>query len=114
MTPRPICRASSNGWSAARRSSSIGPARLWQRWCPWSGGPTAPPSVPSPANWTSPATGTHQKPTPRSPPTSASAHDPAAGHSRRAPAITGDATVGVEFLDRLRHEPDIFLSPVTL
>ncbi|MGC4878018.1 type II toxin-antitoxin system VapC family toxin [Micromonospora sp. DT43] len=29
-------------------------------------------------------------------------------------AITGDATVGVEFLDRLRHEPDIFLSPVTL
>ncbi|MET8040751.1 type II toxin-antitoxin system VapC family toxin [Micromonospora sp. NPDC005215] len=29
-------------------------------------------------------------------------------------AITGDATLGTEFLDRLRHEPDIFLSPVTL
>ncbi|MEV5820846.1 type II toxin-antitoxin system VapC family toxin [Micromonospora harpali] len=29
-------------------------------------------------------------------------------------AITGDATLGVEFLDQLRHEPDIFLSPVTL
>lgn len=29
-------------------------------------------------------------------------------------AITGDATLGAEFLDRLRHEPDIFLSPVTL
>lgn len=29
-------------------------------------------------------------------------------------AITGDATLGEEFLDRLRHDPDIFLSPVTL
>ncbi|TDC53673.1 type II toxin-antitoxin system VapC family toxin [Micromonospora sp. KC207] len=29
-------------------------------------------------------------------------------------AITGDATLGTEFLDQLRHEPDIFLSPVTL
>ncbi|MCG5443371.1 type II toxin-antitoxin system VapC family toxin [Micromonospora sp. NIE79] len=29
-------------------------------------------------------------------------------------AITGDANLGAEFLDRLRHEPDIFLSPVTL
>jgi PIN domain nuclease of toxin-antitoxin system len=29
-------------------------------------------------------------------------------------AITGDPTLGTEFLDRLRHEPDIFLSPVTL
>ncbi|GIJ21117.1 hypothetical protein Vlu01_17410 [Micromonospora lutea] len=29
-------------------------------------------------------------------------------------AITGDPTLGTEFLDRLRHEPDIFLSPVSL
>ncbi|MEU5964306.1 type II toxin-antitoxin system VapC family toxin [Micromonospora parva] len=29
-------------------------------------------------------------------------------------AITGDETLGTELLDRLRHEPDIFLSPVTL
>ncbi|MET8282561.1 type II toxin-antitoxin system VapC family toxin [Micromonospora sp. NPDC005174] len=29
-------------------------------------------------------------------------------------AITGDPTLGTELLDRLRHEPDIFLSPVTL
>ncbi|MGC5309247.1 type II toxin-antitoxin system VapC family toxin [Micromonospora zamorensis] len=29
-------------------------------------------------------------------------------------AITGDASLDTEFLDRLRHEPDIFLSPVTL
>ena len=29
-------------------------------------------------------------------------------------AITGDRTLGDEFLDRLRHDPDIFLSPVTL
>ncbi|MDO3687492.1 type II toxin-antitoxin system VapC family toxin [Micromonospora sp. C28ISP2-4] len=29
-------------------------------------------------------------------------------------AITGDATLGVEFLDRLRHDPDAFLSPVSL
>ncbi|WBB55994.1 type II toxin-antitoxin system VapC family toxin [Verrucosispora sp. WMMD573] len=29
-------------------------------------------------------------------------------------AITGDSTLGTELLDRLRHEPDIFLSPVTL
>ncbi|MFX0594364.1 type II toxin-antitoxin system VapC family toxin [Melissospora conviva] len=29
-------------------------------------------------------------------------------------AITGDPTLGAELLDRLRHEPDIFLSPVTL
>jgi PIN domain nuclease of toxin-antitoxin system len=28
--------------------------------------------------------------------------------------ITGDPTLGDEFLDRLRHDPDIFLSPVTL
>lgn len=28
--------------------------------------------------------------------------------------ITADATLGDEFLDRLRHDPDIFLSPVTL
>jgi PIN domain nuclease of toxin-antitoxin system len=28
--------------------------------------------------------------------------------------ITGDSTLGDEFLDRLRHDPDIFLSPVTL
>lgn len=29
-------------------------------------------------------------------------------------AITGDPTLGAELLDQLRHEPDIFLSPVTL
>jgi PIN domain nuclease of toxin-antitoxin system len=29
-------------------------------------------------------------------------------------AITGDATLGDEFLDRLRQDPDIFLSPVSL
>lgn len=29
-------------------------------------------------------------------------------------AITGDATLGPELLDRLRHDPDIFLSPVSL
>ncbi|MDZ5447442.1 type II toxin-antitoxin system VapC family toxin [Micromonospora sp. 4G57] len=29
-------------------------------------------------------------------------------------AITGDATLGEEFLDRLRYDPDIFLSPVSL
>ena len=29
-------------------------------------------------------------------------------------AITGDTTLGAEFLDRLRHDPDIFLSPVSL
>jgi PIN domain nuclease of toxin-antitoxin system len=29
-------------------------------------------------------------------------------------AITGDASLGEEFLDRLRHDPDIFLSPVSL
>ncbi|MFG2061621.1 type II toxin-antitoxin system VapC family toxin [Micromonospora sp. NPDC048871] len=29
-------------------------------------------------------------------------------------AITGDATLGAELLDQLRHEPDIFLSPVSL
>ncbi len=29
-------------------------------------------------------------------------------------AITGDATLDGEFLDRLRHDPDIFLSPVSL
>ena len=29
-------------------------------------------------------------------------------------AITGDPTLGIEFLDRLRHDPDIFLSPVSL
>ncbi|SCG39823.1 type II toxin-antitoxin system VapC family toxin [Micromonospora halophytica] len=29
-------------------------------------------------------------------------------------AITGDATLDTEFLDQLRHEPDIFLSPVSL
>ncbi|MFG1882334.1 type II toxin-antitoxin system VapC family toxin [Micromonospora sp. NPDC049102] len=29
-------------------------------------------------------------------------------------AITGDPALGPELLDRLRHEPDIFLSPVTL
>ncbi|AYF25968.1 PIN domain nuclease [Micromonospora tulbaghiae] len=29
-------------------------------------------------------------------------------------AITGDATLGVEFLDRLRHDPDVLLSPVSL
>lgn len=29
-------------------------------------------------------------------------------------AITGDATLGDEFLDRLRHDPDVFLSPVSL
>jgi PIN domain nuclease of toxin-antitoxin system len=28
--------------------------------------------------------------------------------------ITADPTLGEEFLDRLRHDPDIFLSPVTL
>jgi PIN domain nuclease of toxin-antitoxin system len=28
--------------------------------------------------------------------------------------ITGDPTLGDEFLDRLRDDPDIFLSPVTL
>jgi PIN domain nuclease of toxin-antitoxin system len=29
-------------------------------------------------------------------------------------AIVGDDTLGEEFLDRLRHDPDIFLSPVSL
>ncbi len=29
-------------------------------------------------------------------------------------AIAGDATLGGDFLDRLRHDPDIFLSPVSL
>jgi PIN domain nuclease of toxin-antitoxin system len=29
-------------------------------------------------------------------------------------AIAGDATLGEEFLDRLRHDPDVFLSPVSL
>ncbi|MET7877911.1 type II toxin-antitoxin system VapC family toxin [Micromonospora profundi] len=29
-------------------------------------------------------------------------------------AITGDPTLGAEFLDRLRHDPDIVLSPVSL
>ncbi|MFB9237166.1 type II toxin-antitoxin system VapC family toxin [Plantactinospora siamensis] len=29
-------------------------------------------------------------------------------------AITGDATLGEDFLDRLRHDPEIFLSPVSL
>jgi PIN domain nuclease of toxin-antitoxin system len=29
-------------------------------------------------------------------------------------AITGDATLGEDVLDRLRHDPDIFLSPVSL
>ena len=29
-------------------------------------------------------------------------------------AIAGDATLGEDFLDRLRHDPDIFLSPVSL
>ena len=29
-------------------------------------------------------------------------------------AITGDATLGEDFLNRLRHDPDIFLSPVSL
>ena len=29
-------------------------------------------------------------------------------------AITGDTTLSEEFLDRLRHDPDIFLSPVSL
>jgi PIN domain nuclease of toxin-antitoxin system len=29
-------------------------------------------------------------------------------------AIAGDGTLGADFLDRLRHDPDIFLSPVSL
>ena len=29
-------------------------------------------------------------------------------------AITGDATLSEDLLDRLRHDPDIFLSPVSL
>jgi PIN domain nuclease of toxin-antitoxin system len=29
-------------------------------------------------------------------------------------AITGDATLGEDLLDRLRHDPDVFLSPVSL
>ena len=29
-------------------------------------------------------------------------------------AITGDATLGEDFLNRLRHDADIFLSPVSL
>lgn len=29
-------------------------------------------------------------------------------------AIAGDDTLGADFLDRLRHDPDIFLSPVSL
>lgn len=29
-------------------------------------------------------------------------------------AITGDATLDPKFLDRLRHDPDIFLSPASL
>ncbi|MEU4773253.1 type II toxin-antitoxin system VapC family toxin [Micromonospora sp. NPDC023644] len=29
-------------------------------------------------------------------------------------AITGDATLAQDFLERLRHDPDIFLSPVSL
>jgi PIN domain nuclease of toxin-antitoxin system len=28
--------------------------------------------------------------------------------------LTGDQTLGEEFLDRLRHDPDIYVSPVTL
>jgi PIN domain nuclease of toxin-antitoxin system len=28
--------------------------------------------------------------------------------------LAGDATLSDEFLDRLRHDPDIFLSPVTI
>ena len=29
-------------------------------------------------------------------------------------AIAGDGTLGADFLDRLRHDPEIFLSPVSL
>ncbi|MDP9798422.1 PIN domain nuclease of toxin-antitoxin system [Catenuloplanes nepalensis] len=29
-------------------------------------------------------------------------------------AITGDATLGEDILDRLRHDPDVYLSPVSL
>jgi PIN domain nuclease of toxin-antitoxin system len=29
-------------------------------------------------------------------------------------AITGDAALDEDFLDRLRHDPDVFLSPVSL
>jgi PIN domain nuclease of toxin-antitoxin system len=29
-------------------------------------------------------------------------------------AITGDASLDAEFLDRLRHDPDVFLSPISL
>jgi PIN domain nuclease of toxin-antitoxin system len=29
-------------------------------------------------------------------------------------AVTGDTTLGADLLDRLRHDPDIFLSPVSL
>jgi PIN domain nuclease of toxin-antitoxin system len=29
-------------------------------------------------------------------------------------AIVGDATLGEELLDRLRHDPDVYLSPVSL
>ena len=29
-------------------------------------------------------------------------------------AIAGDPTLGEDFLDRLRHDPDVFLSPVSL
>lgn len=29
-------------------------------------------------------------------------------------AIVGDDSLGEEFLDRLRHDPDVFLSPVSL
>lgn len=29
-------------------------------------------------------------------------------------AITGDSSLGEDFLDRLRHDPDIYLSPVSL
>ena len=29
-------------------------------------------------------------------------------------AITSDPTLDAEFLDRLRHDPDVFLSPVSL
>ena len=58
-----------------------------------------------PGDWDSPQT------TPTAPPTLAAAREPAVCHPVALWAITGDATLGEEFLDRLRHDPDIFLSP---
>jgi prevent-host-death family protein len=70
----------------------------------------------SPVRWICRATGTRHRPTPRSLPTSGWANDPVAGHDTHIAlwAITGDAALGEDVLNRLRHDPDVFLSPVSL